>query len=112
MHPLSVMQHMPLLLCLTKYTRLIVQPVNIAVECAAAGPVEVLFVVDSKSDAACPAIQRLLAEGTPVLAARILVAPVATTHSQKIANLLTGIQVCMRSWYLLAISSFTTDTGP
>ena len=59
------------------------------------GPVEYLFVVDSKADPACPAVQGVMTcvELSQHAGARIIVAPRATNHSQKICNLIAGIHV-------------------
>ena len=59
------------------------------------GPVEFLFVVDSKGDPACSAVQAFSLQMSQHMAggARVIVAPPATLHSQKICNIIAGIQV-------------------
>ncbi|KAK9804057.1 hypothetical protein WJX73_000030 [Symbiochloris irregularis] len=75
------------------------------------GSVEFLFVVDSKGDPACAAVQALALQLSQHMAggARVIVAPPATTHSQKIGSLITGIQAAGRdSKYVLCLDDDAT----
>ncbi|KAI5662752.1 hypothetical protein M9H77_22075 [Catharanthus roseus] len=56
------------------------------------GPLEFLFIVDSTADPAYHAVSRLLAEFKDEIDARIVVAGLSTTCSQKIHNQLVGVE--------------------
>uniref|UniRef100_A0A0E0FX89 ceramide glucosyltransferase n=1 Tax=Oryza nivara TaxID=4536 RepID=A0A0E0FX89_ORYNI len=56
------------------------------------GPLEFLFVVESKDDPAYHAVSRLIAEYKDKLEAKVVVAGLSTTCSQKIHNQLIGVE--------------------
>ncbi|XP_015688328.1 uncharacterized protein LOC102715626 isoform X2 [Oryza brachyantha] len=56
------------------------------------GPLEFLFVVESKDDPAYHAVSRLIAEYKDKLEAKVVVAGFSTTCSQKIHNQLIGVE--------------------